>query len=44
MGTGLIDDEDRFRFFYDPSVDVVKFMAKFRLGTSIYASQFASTI
>lgn len=44
MGTGLIDDEDRFRFFYDPSVDVVKFMAKFRLGTAVYASQFASTI
>jgi len=44
MGTGLLDDEDRFRFFYDPSVDVVKFMAKFRLGTAIYASQFASTI
>jgi hypothetical protein len=44
FGTGLMDDEDRFRFFYDPSIDVVKFMAKFRLGTSIYASQFASTI
>jgi len=44
MGTGLLDDEDRFRFFYDPSIDVVKFMAKFRLGTAVYASQGASTI
>jgi hypothetical protein len=44
FGTGLMDDEDRFRFFYDPSIDVVKFMAKFRLGTAVYASQFASTI
>ena len=43
-GTGLIDDEDRFKFYYDPSQDVVNFMSKFRLGTAIYASQFVSTI
>ena len=43
FGTGLMDDEDRFRLFYDPSIDVVEFMAKFRLGTAVYASQGAST-
>lgn len=44
MGTGLVDDADNFKFYYDPSQDVVNFMSKFRLGTAIYASQFASTI
>ena len=44
MGTGLIDDADNFKFYYDPSQDVVNFMSKFRLGTAIYASQFVSTI
>ncbi len=44
FGTGLIDDQDNFKFYYDPSQDVVNFMSKFRLGTAVYASQFVSTI
>jgi len=44
FGTGLLDDADRFKFYYDPSQDVVNFMSKFKLGTAVYASQFASTI
>jgi hypothetical protein len=44
FGTGLLDDQDKFKFYYDPSQDVVNFMAKFRLGTAAYASQFVSTI
>jgi hypothetical protein len=44
FGTGLLDDADRFRFYYDASQDVVNFMSKFRLGTAIYRSQFVSTI
>jgi hypothetical protein len=44
FGTGLLDDADRFKFYYDASQDVVNFMSKFRLGTAVYASQFVSTI
>lgn len=44
MGTGLIGDADAFRFYYDPSQDQVNFMAKFKLGTAAYASQFVSTV
>jgi hypothetical protein len=44
FGTGLLDDQDKFKFYYDPSQDQVNFMAKFRLGTAAYASQFVSTI
>jgi hypothetical protein len=44
FGTGLLDDQDKFKFYYDPSQDVVNFMAKFRLGTAVYASQFVSTL
>jgi len=44
FGTGLLDDADNFKFYYDPSQDVVNFMSKFRLGTAVYASQFASTV
>lgn len=43
MGTGLIDDADAFRFYYDPSQDIVNFMAKFRLGTAAVANQFVSS-
>jgi hypothetical protein len=43
FGTGLLDDADKFKFYYDPSQDIVNFMAKFRLGTAVYASQFVST-
>jgi hypothetical protein len=44
FGTGLLDDADKFKFYYDPSQDVVNFMSKFKLGTAIYNSQFVSTI
>jgi hypothetical protein len=44
FGTGLLDDSDKFRFFYDESQDIVNFMSRFKLGTALYASQFASTI
>jgi hypothetical protein len=43
FGTGLLDDADRIRGYYDPSQDVVNILAKFKLGTAIYASQFVST-
>lgn len=44
FGTGLLDDQDNFRFFYDPSVDIVSFRSSFKLGTAAYASQGVSTI
>ena len=44
FGTGLLDDADNFKFYYDPSQDVVNFMSKFRLGTALYNSEFVSTI
>ena len=44
MGTGLIDDQDNFRFYYDPSEDNVKFMSKFRIGTVALADQFVSNV
>jgi hypothetical protein len=44
FGTGLLDDADNFKFYYDPSQDIVNFMSKFRLGTALYTSQFVSTI
>ena len=43
FGTGLLDDADNFKFYYDPSQDIVNFMSKFRLGTALYATQFVST-
>jgi hypothetical protein len=44
FGTGLLDDADKIRIFYDESQDIVNVLSKFKLGTAIYASQFASTI
>jgi hypothetical protein len=49
FGTGLMNsaldgDQDKFRFFYDPSLDEVKFFAAFRMGTAAIANQFISTI
>ena len=44
MGTGIVDSQDQFRFYYDPSQDQVNFMAKFKLGTAAYASQMVSTV
>jgi hypothetical protein len=43
MGTGLIDDQDAFKFYYNPADDVVNFMSKFRLGTAALADQFVSS-
>ena len=44
FGTGIVDDKDTFKFYYDPSTDNMNFMSKFRLGTAAYASQFVSTV
>jgi hypothetical protein len=44
FGTGLLDDMDSFKMYYDPSQDIVNLMGKWRMGTSIYTSQFVSTI
>jgi hypothetical protein len=44
FGTGLLDDADKLTMYYDPSVDVVNVLGKFRMGTAVYASQGASTI
>lgn len=44
FGTGLLDDADKMKAFYEPATDTYNLMAKFRLGTAIYPSQFASTV
>ena len=49
FGTGLMNssldgDQDKFRFFYDPSTDSVKFFSAFRMGTAAIANQFISTV
>jgi len=44
MGTGIVDNQDQFKFYYDPSQDQVNFMSKFKIGTAAYASQFVSTV
>lgn len=44
MGTGLIDDMDQFRMFYDASNDDVRLNIKFRLGTAALADQFVSNV
>ena len=44
FGTGLLDDADKMRAFYEPATDTYNLMGKFRLGTAIYPSQFASTV
>ena len=44
MGTGIIDNQDQFKFYYDPSQDQINFLSKFKLGTAAYASQFVSTV
>lgn len=44
FGTGLMDDQDKFRFFYDPSQDNVKFLAAFRMGVTAISDQFISTL
>lgn len=44
FGTGLMDDQDKLKLYYDPSQDVVRMLAAFRMGTAAYSSQFISTI
>lgn len=44
MGTGIIDNQDQFKMYYNPADDQINFMAKFKLGTAAYASQFVSTV
>jgi len=44
FGTGLLDDQDNFKFYYDPSQDVVNFRSSFKLGVNCYTSQVVSTI
>lgn len=44
FGTGLMDDQDKFKFFYDPSTDSVKFLSGWRQGTAAIADQFISTV
>jgi len=43
FGTGILDDKDTFKMFYDESDDDIKFTAKFKLGTAAIANQFVST-
>ena len=42
FGTGLLDDMDTFKFYYNQADDIMNFNAKFRLGTAVYASQVVS--
>ena len=44
FGTGILGDESKFRFFYDPSVDIVKFYSAFSMGTAAISNQFISTV
>lgn len=44
FGTGLNNDQDKFRFYYDPSEDNIKFLAAWRMGTAAIANQFISTV
>ena len=44
FGTGLLDDADKMRAYYEPATDTYNLMGKFRLGTAIYPSQFVSTV
>jgi len=44
FGTGLLDDADKLKMYYDPSQDIVNVLAAFRMGTAVYASQFVSTV
>jgi hypothetical protein len=42
FGTGLLDEMDTFKFYYNQADDIMNFNAKFRLGTAVYASQVVS--
>lgn len=43
IGTGLLDDQDKFKMYYNPADDIVNFMAKFRIGTAAMASEFVTS-
>ena len=42
-GTGLEDDFSSFKFFYDQGEDIVKFMAKWRLGVAVHQVNLFAT-
>jgi hypothetical protein len=44
FGTGLLDEMDTFKFYYNQADDIMNFNAKFRLGTAVYASQVVSNL
>jgi len=44
FGTGLLDEMDTFKFYYNQADDIMNFNAKFRLGTAAYASQVVSNL
>lgn len=44
FGTGLVNDESNFRFFYNQNLDEVSFLSKFKVGTAAIANQFVSTV
>lgn len=44
FGTGLVNDESNFRFFYNQNLDEMSFLSKFKVGTSAIANQFVSTV
>jgi hypothetical protein len=44
FGTGLLDEMDTFKFYYNEADDIMNFSSKFRLGTAAYASQVVSNL
>jgi len=44
FGTGLLDEMDTFKFYYNQADDIMNFNAKFRLGTAAYTSQVVSNL
>lgn len=44
FGTGLLDEMDTFKFYYNQADDIMNFNAKFRLGTAVYVSQVVSNL
>jgi hypothetical protein len=44
FGTGLLDEMDTFKFYYNEADDIMNFSAKFRLGTAVYVSQVVSNL
>jgi hypothetical protein len=44
FGTGLVNDESNFRFFWNQNLDEMSFLSKFKVGTAAIANQFVSTV